>query len=63
MVYAVKGSGKTKTYIKITRERIDGYEIRITSEGENFRTDTEDFLPKSLFESCVRTGYLEDIGT
>jgi len=62
MVYTVKGGGKTKKYIEITREHIDGYEIRITSVGENYKLDTFDFMPKSLFETCIRTGYLEHTG-
>ena len=45
----------------IIREMEDGFEVKIVRDQGGYEEETTDFLSKSLFESCLRTGYIEKI--
>ncbi len=56
--YIVKGNSPVKTYLEIVSETNDGYDVRITSEYEDYSKTMDEYMSKELFESCLRTGYL-----
>jgi hypothetical protein len=58
MLYTIRGSGATAKYLEVVRESAEGYEVEITNVGENYTTSTNEYLTRSLFEACIRTGYL-----
>lgn len=59
--YTLKSIGKSTDYMTIIRETEDGYAVRIVRDKDGYNEITNDFISKSLFESCIRTGYLTKI--
>jgi hypothetical protein len=60
MYYTVRGNSAEKKYLEVVKELKDGYEVKITAINENYTTHTKDFLSKTLFNTCLRTGYISD---
>ncbi|MCR5723740.1 MAG: hypothetical protein K6G80_01485 [Treponema sp.] len=59
--YTLKSIGKATDYMTIVREMDDGYVVRIVRDKDGYEDVTNDYISKSLFESCVRTGYLTKV--
>ena len=59
--YTLKSIGKSSDYMTIIKETEDGYVVRIVRDKDGYDDVTTDFISKSLFESCIRTGYLTKI--
>ncbi|QTQ12161.1 hypothetical protein HRI96_08110 [Treponema parvum] len=59
--YTLKSIGSSNDYMTIEREMDDGYVVRIVRDRDGYDEVTTDFISKSLFESCVRTGYITKI--
>lgn len=59
--YTLKSIGKSTDYMTIVREMEDGYVVRIVRDKDGYNDVTTDYISKTLFESCVRTGYLTKI--
>ena len=60
--YRLKSSNPTD-YMTILREMEDGFVVKIVRDRDGYEEEITDFLSKSLFESCLRTGYIEKIST
>jgi hypothetical protein len=56
--YAIKGAAGSFSTLELVREAEDGFSVRIIRNYEDYQDVREDFLSKSLFETCIRTGYL-----
>ena len=59
--YALKTLGKANDYMVVLRETEDGYVVRIVRDKDGYEEVTTDFISHSLFESCLRTGYMTKI--
>lgn len=59
--YTLKSLGNSSDYMTILREMDDGYVVRIVRDKDGYTDVTTDFISKTLFDSCVRTGYLTKI--
>ncbi len=59
--YTLKSIGKSGDYMTIIREMDDGYVVRIVRDKDGYTDVTTDYISKTLFDSCVRTGYLTKI--
>ena len=59
--YTLKSIGKSADYMTIVREMDDGYVVRIVRDRDGYDEVTTDYISKSLFNSCIRTGYLTKI--
>lgn len=59
--YTLKSIGKTTDYMTIVREVEDGYVVRIVRDRDGYDEVKTDYISKSLFDSCIRTGYLTKI--
>ncbi len=55
--FLVNGS-LSKESITILEELKDGYNVKITRYRDDWKTEREEFMPKQLMESCLRTNYL-----
>jgi hypothetical protein len=56
--FKVKDS-TTKESVTILEELKDGYNVKITRyRGDDWKTEREEFMPKQLLDSCLRTNYL-----
>ena len=61
--YTLKSIGNSSDYMTIIKETEDGFVVRIVRDKDGYDDITTDFISKSLFESCIRTGYLTKIET
>ena len=61
--YTLKCIGNSSDYMTIIKETEDGFVVRIVRDKDGYDDITTDFISKSLFESCIRTGYLTKIET
>ena len=59
--YTLKTIAKTNDYMAVLRETEDGYVVRIVRDKDGYDEITTDFISRTLFESCLRTGYLTKI--
>lgn len=58
--YTLK-SANSADYMTILREMEDGYVVKIVRDRDGYEDVVTDFLSKSLFESCIRTGYIKKL--
>ena len=56
--YHVKSSDSSTTTMEITQELPSGYMVRLRTEGEWDSSERVEFISGSLFETCLRTGYI-----
>ena len=61
--YTLKSIGNSSDYMTIVKETEDGYVVKIVLDKDGYDEVTTDFISKSLFDSCIRTGYLTKIET
>ncbi len=54
--YRIKGAGEQ--YLKVVRETSEGVSVVITRIDSGWKEEMKDFMPRSLFETCLRTDYL-----
>ncbi|MDC7224731.1 MAG: hypothetical protein PQJ60_13380 [Spirochaetales bacterium] len=55
--FLVNGS-TAKESVTILEELKDGYNVKITRYRDDWKTEREEFMPKQLMDSCLRTNYL-----
>ena len=61
MDFYTLNSANSADYMTILREMEDGYVVKIVRDRDGYEDVVTDFLSKSLFESCIRTGYIKKI--
>ncbi len=59
--YKVKGSKGFDTFLEVKKEKKDGYDVVITCVYDDYKKEMKEFINKRLFETCLRTGYLQKI--
>ncbi|PIE98300.1 MAG: hypothetical protein CR988_04190 [Treponema sp.] len=59
--YSIKSAPNEVSYFSILREEEGGYHIRICRDIEGYEKTGESFLGEQLFETCLRTGYIEEV--
>ena len=57
--YRIKGAGEQ--YLKVTRETQKGYSVVLTRMESGWTEEQKEFMPRSLFETCLRTDYLTPV--
>jgi len=55
--FLVNGS-ISKESVTILQELKDGYNVKITRYRDDWKTEREEYMPKQLLETCLRTNYL-----
>ena len=60
--YKVKGSKGIDTFVEITAEHEQGFDVLITSVCDGYKKEMHEYITRDLFETCLRTGYLTKIG-
>jgi hypothetical protein len=45
----------------ILRETGDGFMTRVTRVKDGYEKNVEEFMPRTLFETCLKTGYLYEM--
>lgn len=59
-VYQVKSLPSQPTLLHVLRESDGGFFVRITRTVQDYTRQSEEFISKQLFESCLRTGYFTE---
>lgn len=59
--YRVKSSEGIQSFLEVTKEKGDGFDVRITCIYEDYKKEMNEFINKQLFETCLRTGYLTPV--
>jgi hypothetical protein len=54
--YRIKGVGEQ--YLKVTKETKNGFSVVITKVESGWKEEKKEFMPRTLFETCLRTDYL-----
>lgn len=60
-VYSIKSTQGESSNCTILRESESGYFLRICIDKNGYQKITEDFIAKDLFETCLRTGYIQEL--
>ena len=58
--YKIKSTNPAD-YMTIVREMEDGFIVKIVRNRDGYEEVITDFLSKTVFESCLRTGYIEKV--
>lgn len=45
-------------YLTVLNETDEGYIVRIVRDYDGYQDIQEEYMNRTLFESCIRTGYL-----
>jgi hypothetical protein len=56
--FTIKSEGSTPSLLELIKETEGGYFVRIVHRHEDWDDVKEDFLPRDLFDTCIRTGYI-----
>jgi hypothetical protein len=61
--YRIKGSKDRTEILEILREKPEGYQVKITRDRSGWLEEKNEFMPRELFETCLRTSYLTEVNT
>lgn len=56
--YYIRSNPLSADYLSILRETDNGFMVRIYRDLDGYEKIIDEFMSSTLFESCVRTGYL-----
>ncbi len=56
--YYIRGLSGSSDYLSVLEENDEGFMVRIYRDQDGYEKTIEDFMTRTLFDSCVRTGYL-----
>ena len=59
--YCIKSREGKLEYFDIISEDDDGYRVKITRLNDGYEKIIEEFMPRSLFDMCVQTGYISEV--
>jgi hypothetical protein len=59
--YYIRSAPGLAEYLSILRETDDGFMVRIYRDMDGYEKIIDEFMTKTLFDSCVRTGYLSEM--
>ncbi len=56
--YCIKCEPGRVEFLDVILETESGYQVRIVRVMDGYEKTLNDFMPKALFETCLKTGYL-----
>jgi hypothetical protein len=59
--FAIKSGGPDPSLLELIKETEGGYLVRIVHHHLDWDDVKEDFLPRDLFDTCIRTGYISEL--
>lgn len=59
--YTIKGTPGRKEILEVLRENKDGYQVKIIRDRSGWMEEKKEFMPRELFDTCIRTEYLKPI--
>ena len=61
--YSIKSTVNQTAYFDILEKKEDGFQICITRNIDGYEKVSENFMNSSLFDLCLKTGYIREIDT
>lgn len=59
--YFIRTVTGSADYLSVLGENDEGFLVRIYRDQDGYEKVIDDFMSRSLFESCVRTGYITEM--
>ena len=59
--FTIKSEGSDPSLLELIKETEGGYLVRIVHRHDDWDDVKEDFLPSDLFDTCLRTGYIQEL--
>jgi hypothetical protein len=59
--FSIKSEGTEGSLLELIKETEGGFLVRIVHRHEGWDDVKEDFLPRDLFDTCIRTGYIAEL--
>ncbi len=59
--FTIKSEGSDPSLLELINETEGGYLVRIVHRHDDWEDVKEDFLPRELFDTCLRTGYIAEL--
>jgi hypothetical protein len=59
--FAIRSKGPEPSLLELIKETEGGFFVRIVHHHEDWDDVKEDFLPRELFDTCLRTGYIAEM--
>ena len=59
--FTLKSFDHNNDYMTILRKMDDGFLVRIVRDKDGYEDITTDFISQTLFDTCIRTGYLTKV--
>jgi hypothetical protein len=59
--FAIRSEGPDPSLLELIKETEGGFFVRIVHRHEDWDDVKEDFLPRELFDTCLRTGYIAEL--
>lgn len=56
--YYIRTYSGSTDYLSILNETDEGFMVRIYRDQDGYEKIIDEYMPASLFDSCIRTGYL-----
>ena len=61
--YSIKGNTEQREILEILRESKEGYQVKIIRDRSGWMEERKEFMPRELFETCLRTNFLKPLST
>ena len=61
--YRIKGPKGRTEMLEILRENSEGFQVKITRDRSGWLEEKKEFMPRELFETCLRTSYLTEVSS
>ena len=59
--YYIKSKAGSADYLTVLGETDEGFMVRIYRDLDGYDKIIDEFMTKTLFESCLRTGYIVEM--
>jgi hypothetical protein len=59
--FAIRSEGPQPSLLELIKETEGGFFVRIVHRHDDWDDVKEDFLPRELFDTCLRTGYIAEV--
>lgn len=60
-VFTIKSANPEPSILELVNEIENGFLVRIVHKHEDWEEESEEFMTRELFETCVRTGYIAEM--
>lgn len=59
--YHVRSAPGQQAVLEVLSSSTEGHQVRITRHYDTYQESEESFMPRELFELCVKTAYIVEL--